>query len=112
MEKLQTWSYIGVAVILALVANSLSAVWAGKQDKMNLWLLAVVLISPFVFITFGLVTAKIGLTISSGTIDSLLTLSTIIVGLFLFNEWDNISVQQYIGMGFALTGIVLMQFSK
>lgn len=112
MEKVQTWSYILVAVILALAANSLSAIWAGKQDRMNIWLLAVVIISPFVFITFGLVTAKVGLTISSATVDSLLTASTIIVGLFLFNEWDNISIQQYIGMGFALTGIVLMQFSK
>jgi hypothetical protein len=112
MNKFQIWLYIIGAVAVALTANSISAIWAGKESKFTIWLLALILISPFVFITFGLVTSKLGVTISSGTVDSLLTISTIIVGLFLFNESGGISIYQYVGIGFSLVGIVLMQITK
>ncbi len=112
MSKVQIWSYVIGAVLIALAANSISAVWASKEDRFNPWLIAVIVISPFVFITFGLVTSKIGLVLSSGTIDSLLTISTILVGLFLFNEWSTLSLYQYFGVGFAALGIILMQFHK
>ena len=112
MSKLQTWLYVGVAVLIALLANSISAIWASKENKFSLWLLLLILISPLVFITFGLVTSKLGVVVSSGTIDSLLTIGTILIGLFLFNEWSSISMYQYAGIVFALIGIVLMQFPK
>ncbi|MEK7642545.1 MAG: hypothetical protein AAB392_01990 [Patescibacteria group bacterium] len=113
MNKFQIWFYIIIAVLIALSANSLSAVWASKEDKFTSpWFLALILISPLVFITFGLVTTKLGLALTSGTIDSLLTVSTIIVGLFVFKEWGSVSLYQYIGMAFAVFGIILMQFSK
>ena len=109
MNKFQTWSYIIGAVLVALTANYISAVWASKENKFSLWLLAVVIISPFVFITFGLITSKLGVAVTSGTVDSLLTISTILVGLFLFHELNSISLYQYIGMGLAFIGIILMQ---
>lgn len=112
MTKFQIWIYIIVAIVIALSANSISTIWASKESRFTIWLLALIIISPFVFITFGLVTAKLGLAVSSGTIDSLLTISTIIVGLFLFNEWGNVSIYQYVGMVLALGGIILMQFHK
>ena len=112
MNKFQTWFYVISAVLIALAANSLSAIWASKENKFTIWLLAVIVISPLVFITFGLATSKLGLSVSSATIDSLLTISTILVGLFIFNEWSNVSLYQYIGMALALLGIILMQFHK
>lgn len=112
MSKLHIWIYIIIAVLIALAANSIATVWAGKDSKFTIWLLALVLISPLVFITFGLVTSKVGLVVSSGTIDSLLTVSTILVGLFIFREWSSISMYQLTGIGFTIVGIILMHIHK
>src|SRR3989344_7075312 len=104
MSKFYIWFYIIIAVAIALLANSTSAIWAGKENKFTSpWFLALLVISPFVFITFGLVTSKLGLAISSATIDSLLTASTILVGLFLFGELNSLSWYQYTGMFLAIS---------
>lgn len=110
MKNIPIWVYIVISVLIAVTANSVSAIWAKGDDKFTLWLLAVILISPFVFITYGLTTSKLGITISSGVIDSLLTISTIAVGLFIFHEWNKISLLQYLGIVFALSGVFLMIF--
>jgi multidrug transporter EmrE-like cation transporter len=110
MKGLTLWLYIIGALAIAVLGNTVSTVWAKEADKFNLWLLAVIIISPFVYISFGLVTSKMGLTIASGVIDSLLTVSTIAVGLIFFQEWSKISVVQYVGMAFALSGMFMMLF--
>src|SRR3989344_2122127 len=112
MDKVNVWFYILGSVLLAVLANYLSTVWAAKDNKFSFWLLAVVAVSPLVFITFGLVTTKFGLAITSCTIDSLLTIITVLVGLFIFQEWGQVSLYQYFGMSFAILGIILMQFHK
>lgn len=112
MGKFQIWLYIIGAIFIAVTANSISTIWAGKENKFTIWLLMLILISPFVFISFGLVTSKIGLALTSGTIDSLLTVSTILVGLFIFKEWGTLNLYQYSGMALAVLGIILMQFHK
>ena len=106
------WFYIIIAVLVALTANSISTIWAGNENKFTIWLLLLVGISPLVFITFGLVTSKLGLSVSSATIDSLLTICSVIVGIFLFGGWGSLSSFQYLGMFFAVIGIILMQFHK
>jgi multidrug transporter EmrE-like cation transporter len=112
MEKLTIWGYVIVAVAIALFANYLAATWASKDGKFfSLLFLAVLLVSPFVFITFGMVTAKVGVAVGSGTIDAMLTVSTIMLGLFVFKEWGTLSLYQYLGLGSVLIGIVLLQFS-
>lgn len=110
MTKIEIWTYIIIAVLVALGANSISAIWASKASKFNVWLIALLIISPLVFITFGLVTKKLGLALTSGTIDSLLTVSTILVGLIFFKEWKTLSFYQYFGTFFAVLGIILIQF--
>lgn|SRR3989338_5676462 len=113
MSKLQIWGYIIGTVIVAIVANSISAIWASKENKFtSIWFLALLVISPLVFITFGFVTSKLGLSVSSATIDSLLTVGTILVGLFLFQEWNSVSWYQYLGIFLAISGIVLMQLNN
>ncbi|TSC85926.1 MAG: hypothetical protein G01um10148_834 [Parcubacteria group bacterium Gr01-1014_8] len=111
MERLGAWLFVVLAVAVALLGNYLGATWASKDDKFSLLLLAVIAVSPFVFITFGLVTSRLGVAIGSGTIDALLTVCTIIMGLFLFQEWSKISVFQYFGLALVLSGIVFLQFS-
>lgn len=110
MKNLSLWVYVIVAVAIAISANSISTIWAKGEDRFSPWLIAVITISPFVFISFGLVVSKVGMAISSGVIDSLLTFSTIAIGLIVFREWDKVSAAQYVGMAFAMTGIVLMLF--
>ena len=110
MPFFRTWFYILGAVLVALIANSISAVWASKDDKFStIWFLVLLIISPVVFITFGLVTSRLGLSMTSAIADSLLTISTILVGLFIFGEWNSISMYQIIGILFSVSGIVLMQ---
>ncbi len=98
------------AVAIALLANAVSTIWARGADKLSIWLVLVVLVSPLVFLSFGLVTMRLGVTISSGTIDSLLTVTTIAMGLIIFQEWSKVSPLQYLGIGLALAGIFLMVY--
>ena len=53
--------YILIAVVVAVSANSISAIWAKPENRSSIWLLAVILISPLVFIAYGLVTSRIGM---------------------------------------------------
>ncbi len=103
--------YIVMAVGVALLANSIGAIWARQDSRYSIWLVALILVSPFVFITYGLLTSKVGVAIGSGIADSLLTVSTIAVGLFMFNEWDKMTGLEYLGIVFALIGIFLMVFT-
>lgn len=113
MNRIQTWFYVTIAVLVAILGNSVSTIWAEKGHKFDsLWFLSVLVISPFVFITFGLVASKLGLAESSATIDSLLTIGTVIVGLLVFGELNSTSIYQYFGIFFALLGIILMQFKS
>lgn len=108
MEKIYTWSFIVFAVAVALTANAIATIWAQGESKFSIWLLALLLISPVVFITFGLVTARVGLVVSAGTIDALLTISTIAFALFVFKEWSSVSIAQYVGIAFTINGIIFM----
>jgi len=113
VNKLVTWLYIITAVLVAVAANSISAVWAGKENRFfSPWFVAVIVISPIVFVTFGLVTTKLGLAASSATVDVLLTVTTILVGLLFFHEWGNMTWYQLLGMVLAITGMILLQLHR
>lgn len=103
--------YIVIAVGVAVLANSIAAIWAKQDSRYGWWLLAVILISPLVFITYGLVTSKLGVSVASGTVDSLLTITTILVGIFIFKEINTLTGLQYLGIALAMAGIFLMVFS-
>ena len=111
MEKIEVWLYVIGAVAIALLGNYMAATWASKDDKFSLLFLGVLLVSPFVFISFGLVTSKLGVAVGSGTIDALLTVSTVILGLVVFQEWSKLSYSQFAGLMFVFLGIILLQFS-
>jgi len=104
------WLNVAIAVAIAFTANYTASMWASSESNKPLWFILMLMISPFVFITFGLTTAKLGVAVSSGTIDSLLTITTVMMGLVLFQEWNKISTIQSCGLVFALCGIFLMVF--
>ncbi len=110
MKTISTWIFIIGAVAIAVLGNTLGTVWAKGDDRLSFWLLGVILVSPLVFITFGLVTSRLGLAVASAVIDTLLTVSTIAVGLVIFREWNKLSPLQYVGMILALAGVFLMVY--
>ena len=108
---MKNFLYFIIAVVVAVSANSISAIWAKQDNKFSIWLLAVILISPLVFITYGLVTSRIGIALASSSIDSSMIIGSILVGLFIFGEWNKISSLQYLGMSLAIAGTILILFS-
>ena len=110
MQTILWWLAIVAAVGIATLADSVSALWAREPTKLSPFFFLILLLGPLVFFSFGLVTTKVGLAITSGVVNSLLVLSSISIGLFFFGEWSKISLLQFIGMFLALMGIVLMLF--
>ncbi|HVY90977.1 MAG TPA: hypothetical protein VG942_19065 [Hyphomonadaceae bacterium] len=110
MASASLWIWIAVAVAVAAAANSVSAIWAAGPNKVSVWLPAMLILSPLVFVTFGTVAARTGLAVASGTVDALLTAVTMLIGLIFFREWTKTSLLQYLGMAFSLVGICLMVF--
>ena len=108
---MKNFLYVLIAVVVAVSANSIGAIWAKQDNKFSPWLIAVILISPLVFITYGLVTTRIGMSLASSVIDSLMIIGSIAVGLFLFHEANKIIGLQYLGMSLAVVGVLLIIFS-
>ncbi len=108
---MRNFLYIIVAVVVAVLANSVSAIWARQDSRFSIWFLLVILISPIVFITYGLATSRVGMAIASSLVDSLLIVGSVAVGLFFFKESDKILVPQYIGMILTFFGVLLVLFS-
>lgn len=111
MEKLRTTIYILVTVAIAVTGNAIAAHWGQQENLLSPWLIAVLLISPIVFITFGIISSKVGLAVASGVSVSLTTMTTMLIGLVFFNEWSRLSSMQYLGMVLVLAGISLMLFA-
>ncbi|MDB5204491.1 MAG: hypothetical protein JWP09_519 [Candidatus Taylorbacteria bacterium] len=113
MKNLNVWFLIAIAVAVAVAGNSVASIWANKEDKWTSpWFFLLLLVSPLVFITFGLVTPKLGLAGTSGVIDTLLTVSTIVIGLFFFGEWSTLTLYKGLGLLLCVSGIILMHVEK
>jgi multidrug transporter EmrE-like cation transporter len=98
------------AVAVASVGNSLSAAWAGHGYKLSWSFYGMILISPLVFMTFGMVAGRVGLAVAAGTVDALLVATTVLIGLVFFREWSKVSILQYLGIALSVSGICLMLF--
>lgn len=106
--------YVILAVAVAATTNAVSAKW-GEQVSTTWntpWLWLMLALSPFVFITFGLASGRMGLALGSANVDSLLTVVTIMIGLIVFREWRALSMYQYIGVGLIIVGIVFTQIPR
>ena len=112
MQPWSIWALIVGNIALALTANAVATIWAGQGGRNWALLAVLVVISPVIFVTFGIVSARVGLAVGSAVIDSALTIASILLGLILFDGWRDVSAVQYGGIGLAVAGIVLMQFGK
>ncbi len=106
------WVLVLGNIALALTANALSTLWALRNGQDLVLLAVVVVISPIIFLSFGMVSSRVGLAVGSAWIDAALTISSVLLGMILFGGWRDVSLVQYGGIGLALAGIILMQFGK
>ena len=112
MSQLYIWALIAINLTLALGANALSTHWAATGMKVSLQLAALITISPAVFITFGMVASRTGLAVGSAIIDSLLTAGSVLIGLFLWDEWHDLSALKSLGLVLAVSGIAILNMAK
>lgn len=106
------WGLICANLVLAVSANALSTHWAISGMRVSPQLVLVALISPAVFVTFGIVASRMGLAAGSAIIDSLLTVGSVLVGLVIFGEWRALSLMKGAGLLMAITGIAVLNAAR
>jgi len=96
---------------LLSTAGDTTSTYFWEQPSTALFV-AVVLLSPCAFFSFGYVGSKFGLSIASSLTNSLIVLGPILVGLLLRDEWKKVSAPQYAGMLCIVVGIILIVLFK
>ena len=120
-ERISTQQYVGmlcaiIGIVLMLftgapcdeVEQALEADFSRLHQRGATILLCI--LPPLTYMIFGVVNAKIGLAIGSGSINCMNLLGTMLVGLIALNEWKKVSPGQYGGMASSAAGLVLMLF--
>lgn len=112
MSPLLLWSLIVTNLVLAVSANAISTQWAASGMRVSPQLVVLALISPAVFVTFGIVASRTGLAVGSAIIDSLLTVGSVLVGLIVFGEWRDLSLTKGAGLLMAIIGIAVLNAAR
>jgi transporter family protein len=72
------------------------------------WLMGVVsVLAVAAFFAFRFICQRFGLAVSSGVVDSLLTILTLAIAVFVLKE--ELTVRQYCGLGVLLLGLYLVR---
>lgn len=99
-----------ICVILSTTADTLSTQYWKKPNWLQL--LTLIVISPCVFIAFGYVGNKFGLSIASCLTNSFIVICPILIGLIAFSEWKNMTPPVYVGMVLIVIGITMILIYK
>ena len=100
------WSAVLICAALSTLADTLGTVW--WEQKKTWILLAILGISPLVFLAFGYVGSHFGLAKASSLTNTLVVIGPILVGIFFRGELRQLSFAELVGMALAVTGIVLL----
>lgn len=103
---LSPWSAVLICAALSTLADTLGTVW--WEQKKTWILLAILGISPLVFLAFGYVGSHFGLAKASSLTNTLVVLGPILVGIFYRGELRQLSFVELVGMTLAVGGIVLL----
>jgi len=103
---LSPWSAVLICAALSTLADTLGTVW--WEQKKTWILLAILGISPLVFLAFGYVGSHFGLAKASSLTNTLVVIGPILVGIFFRGELRQLSFVELVGMALAVTGIVLL----
>ena len=110
MNDLLPWIIVLACVALSTLCDTTSTMYWEKKS----WLLFFVTLfaSPLVFLCFGYVGSKYGLSVASSLTNSLVVIGPILVGLLVRQEWKSVSLPQIAGMVCIILGITLIVIFK
>ena len=100
------WSAVLACAALSTVTDTLGTTW---WEQKKLWMLLAILgLSPLVFLAFGYVGSQFGLAKASSLTNTLVVIGPIVVGIFLRGELRQLSAVEVAGMALAVAGIILL----
>jgi hypothetical protein len=103
---LSPWSAVLACAALSTVTDTLGTTW---WEQKKLWmLLAIVGLSPLVFLAFGYVGSHFGLAKASSLTNTLVVIGPILVGIIFRGELRQLSAVEVVGISMAVAGIVLL----
>jgi len=103
---LSPWTFVIACAALSTLFDTLGTVW---WEQRRMWMLVAVLgLSPLVFLAFGYVGSHFGLAKASSLTNTLVVIGPILFGVLFRGELRQLSVVQVAGMALALVGIILL----
>ena len=103
---LSPWSAVFACAVLSTLADTLGTVW--WEQKKTWVLLAILGLSPLVFLAFGYVGSHFGLAKASSLTNTLVVIGPILVGILVRGELRQLSLVELAGMALAVSGIALL----
>ena len=105
---------IGLAVssaLLFILCDALSAKWArveGGRYSLTavLYVGAMIILATASYLLFGLLTKRVGVSVSSGLVNTSIVIGTILLGIFYFR--DHLTVREAIGLMFAIVSVIML----
>jgi multidrug transporter EmrE-like cation transporter len=103
---LSPWAAVLACAALSTLADTLGTSW---WEQKRLWMLLAILgLSPLVFLAFGYVGSHFGLAKASSLTNTLVVIGPILVGIIFRGELRQLSALELAGIVLALTGITLL----
>ena len=103
---LSPWTAVLVCTLLSTLTDTLGTIW--WERKQTSILIATILLSPLVFLSFGYIGSHFGLARASSLTNTLIVAGPILIGITFRHELRQLALPQIIGMGFILVGITLL----
>ena len=103
---LSPWIAVLVCTLLSTLTDTLGTIW--WERKQTSILIATILLSPLVFLSFGYIGSHFGLARASSLTNTLIVAGPILIGITFRHELRQLALPQIIGMGFILVGITLL----
>lgn len=104
MRIILQWTLILISASAFVLCDYLSANWGKNNSVVSLFIMFS--IAPIAYVLFGILNRTKSLSVSSGLVNMLLLIGTILVGIFIFK--DQLNIKQIIGLIFAITAIGLL----
>lgn len=108
--KLSMLLAILVCVGLSTAVDTISVYYWKKPSWLAL--AGIIVLAPCVFITFGYVGEKYGLSIASCLTNAFVVIGPILVGFFVFSEYQKMTVPLWVGMALIVIGIITIAMNK
>jgi multidrug transporter EmrE-like cation transporter len=104
MQIVYKWILIFACAAFFILSDSLSASW-GKTGQANP-LIVMTILAPIGYLLFGLINRNSTLAVSSGLVNVIIIIGTIMVSVFYFK--DPVTGRQTIGLLFAFLAVALL----